>query len=152
MTEAGDEEVEKSAQISSVSRLETRIPPRSERLDQLLVRKGAEALTSGKMVIELLDSDRHHVDSRLVDSQLPELAAKGAFRTAEAHLDEARRLWDSRISPTLTGRRVILAMATELDVGWPLLRSGIIASLVGNWRPVARSGLESTRVVWDMLS
>lgn len=106
-------------------------------------------LRAGEVIAELLDSHPEYLDRRIV---LGEVSDVGPARTAAKHAAEARARWDAAVSPLLTGRRVIIALAMDAGVGWPLLQAGVIASLVGQWRPKARTGLEPDRVVWDLLS
>ncbi len=127
---------------------------RSERSSGSLLRflddhqDGAE-LASGQVVLELLRSHPSYLDERVAPGDIGDW---GSRRTASAHLDEAARLWDADISPVLTTRRVILALAMDPEVGWALLQSGVVASLLGLWRPRARTGRERDHVVWDLLS
>jgi hypothetical protein len=106
-------------------------------------------LPSAKVVLELLTSHPTYLDGRFEPG---DFGARGPRATAAAHLREAARLWDPEISPVLTTRRVILALAMQPDVGWPLLQSGVVASLLGSWQPKVRSGRERGKVVWDLLS
>ena len=106
-------------------------------------------LPSARVVLELLTSHPRYLDGRFEPGDFGD---RGPRATAATHLREAARLWDPDISPVLTTRRVILALAMHPDVGWPLLQSGVVASLLGSWQPRVRSGRERGKVVWDLLS
>lgn len=117
---------------------------------ELVERHGdGRVLPAGQVVAELLDSHPGYLDERIGAG---EIGGAGPARTAAEHAAMARVRWDAAVSPVLTGRRVIVALAMEADVGWLLLQAGVIASLVGQWRPKVRTGPEPDRVVWDLLS
>lgn len=117
---------------------------------ELVQRHGSgRQLPAGQVVAELLDSHPNYLDGRIGAG---EISDAGPERTAAGHVAAARTRWDAAISPVLTGRRVIIALAMDPGVGWPLLQAGVIASLVGQWQPRVRTGKEADLVVWDLLS
>jgi len=122
----------------------------SASVHELVERHGDKPdLRAGEVIAELLDSHPEYLDKRIVPGAIGDV---GPARSAAEHAAVASARWDGAMSPLLTGRRVIIALTMDAGVGWPLLQAGVIASLVEQWRPKARTGLEPDLVVWDLLS
>jgi len=125
-------------------------PVRSSSVEALLRRHDdAEPLTAGAVVKELLEAHRDYLDEGVGPR---DAAAVGPSRTVAEHVDIAERRWDPALAPKLTGRHVVLALAMDEGVGWRLLQSGAIASLLARWRPGKGTAEEPHRLVWDVLS
>jgi hypothetical protein len=65
---------------------------------------------------------------------------------------EAEQCWDGGRLVMFSGRHLLLALAMDAEVGWPLLRSGMIASVLTLWQPGSGTPQEPYRLVWDVLS
>src|SRR6266508_5108258 len=125
-------------------------PVRSSSVEALLRRHDdAEPLTAGAVVKELLEAHPDYLDEGVGPR---DAAAVGPSRTVAEHVDIAARRWDPALAPKLTGRHVVLALAMDEGVGWRLLQSGAIASLLARWRPGKGTAEEPHRLVWDVLS
>ena len=59
----------------------------------------------------------------------------------------AERRWDGGQITKFSGRHLLLALTMDAGAGWPLLRSGIIASVLTRWQPGPQH-----RLMWDLLS
>jgi KAP family P-loop domain len=106
-------------------------------------------LTAGATVAELLVSHSYYVDKEIVWEGLDVL---GPVRTVAEHLDYAEEFWDAARVPTLHSRHVVLALAFDASLGWSLLQSGVVASMLQKWRPESGARDEPYRLVWDMLN
>src|SRR5712691_1141133 len=92
---------------------------RSASVRELVERHGdGRALAAGQVIAELLDSHPGYLDKRISAGQI---GGAGPARTAAEHAAVARTRWDAAVSPLLTGRRMIIALAMDASVGWPLL-------------------------------
>jgi KAP family P-loop domain len=118
----------------------------SRSVRELVERHDGGPLPAGQVIAELLASHPGYLDERLGPG---EIGGLGPARTAAEHAAVAMTRWDPGVSPLLDGRRLIVALAMEAGVGWPLLQAGVIASLTGQWRP---SAPEPDWLVWDLLS
>jgi hypothetical protein len=89
-----------------------------------------------------------------LDVPLPSdtIAGSGPTRTVRDHLTQLRRRWDPALSPVITVVRVVLGLAIDPELGGPLVRAGVVESVVRLWRPRAREGTEPKLLPWDMLS
>jgi hypothetical protein len=122
--------------------------PRSFSVEDLLRQhRTDEPITSGALIDKLLGT---HQPPYLGDGLIPEpVAALGPSRTVAGHVDVAQRRWDGEQIVEFHGRHLLLALAMDAGVGWPLLRSGVIAEILTNWRQPAPA---PRRLVWDLLS
>src|SRR6476660_6301467 len=122
--------------------------PRSVSVEDLLRRRRSDApVTSGALIDELLGTHSYYLGDELTPEPV---AARGPIRTAADHVDVAEGRWDGGQIATISGRHLLLALAMDADVGWPLLRSGMIASILTRWQPDSQR--EPHRLVWDLLS
>jgi hypothetical protein len=118
--------------------------PRSVSVEDLLRRHRSYApVTSGALIDELLGTHSYYLGDELTPEPV---AARGPIRTAADHVDVAEGRWDGGQIAKISGRHLLLALAIDADVGWPLLRSGMIASILTRWQR------EPHRLVWDLLS
>jgi hypothetical protein len=122
---------------------------RTVSVERLLASFDATPVRAGLIVDRLLHGHSKYVDSGIDWSAL---ATAGPLRTAEAHVTVAGAMWDPNRTPILTARHVVLGLALDDDVAWPLLRSGTVASLLERWQPGAGTTEEPHRLVWDLLS
>ena len=124
-------------------------PTRSASVESLLSQyRDKGSVTSGALVEALLGSHGY-----LAEEVTPEpVAALGPNRTAAGHVAEAERRWDGEKLVKFSGRHLLLALAMDAEVGWPLLRSGVIASVLTRWQPGSGTPQEPYRLVWDVLS
>jgi hypothetical protein len=107
-------------------------------------------LTSGAVVQQLFDAHLDYLEKEVVPGiYIPDA---GPRRTVVEHLEVAERRWDPALTPKLTGRHVVLALAMDDGVGWRLLQSGVVASLVARWPQGPGTAKEPRRLVWDVLS
>jgi KAP-like P-loop domain-containing protein len=122
--------------------------PRTSSVEGLLSRYRDEGpVTAGVIVDRLLESHDYYV----ADDVIPEsVAALGPRRTVAEHVDVAQRRWDCGQFAKFRGRHLLLALALDAEVGWPLLRSGVIASILMRWQPGPPK--EGHRLAWDVLS
>src|SRR5258705_13986404 len=108
-------------------------PVRSSSVETLLRRhRDADPITAGAVVKELLEAHPDYLDKGVGPR---DAAAVGPSRTVAEHVNIAERRWDPALAPKLTARHVVLALAMDEGVGWRLLQSGTIASLLARWRP-----------------
>lgn len=125
-------------------------PPRSASVESLLSQYQDKApVSSGTLVEALLGSHGYYVDAGVT---LEPVAALGPNRTTAEHVAEAERRWDGGKLVKFSGRHLLLALAMDAEVGWPLLRSGVIASVLSQWQPGLGTSQEPHRLVWDVLS
>jgi hypothetical protein len=124
-------------------------PRRTPSVQDILRRHQAAPITSGALVEELLKS---HPDYTASEVTSPDVAALGPVRTAAGHVEAAEQRWDSQQIARTSGRHLVLALAMDPDVGWPLLRSGVIHSILTRWRPESGTPEEPRRLAWDVLS
>jgi hypothetical protein len=122
--------------------------PRSFSVENLLREHRTDGpITSGALIDKLLGT---HQPPYLGDELIPEpVAALGPSRTVAGHVDVAQRRWDGEQIVEFHGRHLLLALAMDAGVGWPLLRSGVIAEILTSWRQPAPP---PRRLVWDLLS
>ena len=125
-------------------------PPRSASVESLLSQyRDMGPLSSGALVDALLGSHGYY----LAEEVTPEpVAALGPNQAAVEHVAEAERRWDGGKLVKFSGRHLLLALAMDVEVGWPLLRSGVIASVLTLWQPGSGTPQEPYRLVWDALS
>ncbi len=129
---------------------ERRRPVRSSSVQALLDQhRNSPPLTSGAVVAQLLESHADYVDKEIVWRGLDAL---GPSRTVTEHIDDADEVWDAARVPRLTGRHVVLALAIDAALGWSMLQSGVIASVLQKWRPGRGTSDEPYRLVWDVLN
>jgi len=125
-------------------------PPRSASVEGLLSQyRDKGQVSSGAMVDALLGLHGYYVAEEVTPEPI---AVLGPNRTAAEHVAEAERRWDSGKLVKFSGRHLLLALAMDAGVGWPLLRSGVIASVLTRWQPGSGTPQEPYRVVWDVLS
>jgi hypothetical protein len=107
--------------------------PRSFSVENLLREHRTDGpITSGALIDKLLGT---HQPPYLGDELIPEpVAALGPSRTVAGHVDVAQRRWDGEQIVEFHGRHLLLALAMDAGVGWPLLRSGVIAEIRGTVR------------------
>ena len=106
-------------------------------------------VSAGVLVEALLASHEHYVAEELTPEPV---AALGPNQTAAEHVAGAERRWDAEKLVKFGGRHLLLALAMDAEVGWPLLRSGVIASVLTRWQPGSGTPQEPYRLVWDVLS
>jgi hypothetical protein len=111
-----------------------------------------ESITAGAVVVELLDTHNDYLDKKLARADRDAIVAAGPVRAAPQHVELARGRWDPTLVPVLSGRHVILALAIDADLGWLLLQTGAIASLLDRWQPGQGTPDEPKQVVWDVLA
>src|SRR4029077_19159294 len=121
---------------------------RSPSVEDLLRQYSSDGpVTSGTLIDKLIGTHRYY----LADELVPEpVAARGLSRTVADHVETAQRRWDNGQIVKFSGRHLLLALTMDADVGWPLLRSGMIASILTRWQPDSQR--EPHRLVWDVLS
>jgi hypothetical protein len=120
--------------------------PRSRSVENLLRRHhGDKPVTSGDLVDELLGTHSYYLSEEITPEPV---AGRGPSRTAADQVDLAERRWDGGQITKFSGRHLLLALAMDAGVGWPLLRSGMIVSVLTHWQP----GPPPHRLVWDLLS
>ena len=121
---------------------------RSPSVEDLLRQYSSDGpVTSGTLIDKLIGTHRYY----LADELVPEpVAARGLSRTVADHVETAQRRWDNGQIVKFSGRHLLLALAMDAGVGWPLLRSGMIASILTRWQPDSQR--EPHRLVWDVLS
>jgi len=125
-------------------------PPRSASIESLLSQYRSKGpIPSGALVDALLGSHGYYV-TKEVDPE--PVAALGPHQTAAEHMVEAERRWDGEKLVKFSGRHLLLALAMEPEVGWSLLRSGVIASVLTQWQPGSGMPQEPYRLAWDVLS
>lgn len=125
-------------------------PPRSASVKRLLSQyQDAGSASSGDLVEALLEFHRDYVAKEVTWEPV---AALGPNRAAAEHVAEAERRWDGGKLVEFTGRHLVLALAMDAEVGWPLLRSGVIASVLTQWQSGSGTPQEPYRLVWDVLS
>ena len=125
-------------------------PPLSPSLEGLLSEYRDKGLvSSGALVEALLGPHGYYVAEEVTPEPV---AALGPNRTAAEHVAEAERRWDSGKLVKFSGRHLLLALAMDAEVGWPLLRSGVIASVLTRWQPGSGTPQEPYQLVWDVLS
>jgi hypothetical protein len=125
-------------------------PPRSGSVEVLLSQyQDKGPVSSGALVEALLGSHRYYVTKDVTPEPV---AALGPNKTAAKHVAEAERCWDGGKLVKFSGRHLLLALAMDAEVGWPLLRSGVIASVLTQWQPGSGTPQEPYRLVWDVLS
>lgn len=114
---------------------------------------GIGPVVAGEVIAHLL-RDHDYVERALLQEVLSaqRFPTLGPQRTAEEHVAVAAEVWDPAAAPAITGRHVILGLALDPDVGWELLRWGIIGSLLDRWRPGRGTPEEPYRLVWDVLT
>lgn len=130
-------------------------PTWSSTVQRLVDEQAEESLTAAELVLRILAARPGYLRSAQPSGFDPadeRVAGTGPRRTVLEHLEEARKRWDEEVSPLLTGRRVVLGMAMDPGVGWLLLRTGVVVSLLDGWQPRSRSTQEPELLVWDMLS
>lgn len=124
---------------------EEAFPARSPSVEDLLRRHRTDGLvTAGVLIDELFGTHPYYLGDKLTPESV---AARGPSRTAADHVEVAERRWDGGQIAKFHGRHLLLALVMDLDVGWPLLRSGAIASILTRWQPGPPD-----RLVWDLLS
>jgi hypothetical protein len=124
--------------------------PHSASVDGLLSQyRDKGPVSAGVLVETLLSLHGQYVAEEVTPDPV---AALGSKRTAAQHIADAERRWDGAKLVTFSGRHVLLALAMDADVGWSLLRSGVIASVLARWRPGSGTPQEPYRLVWDVLS
>ena len=74
------------------------------------------------------------------------LADAGPVRPVDDHLETVRLRWSPDRVPTLDSAHLLLGLALDDGVGWPLLRSGVVDALVAGWQA------ERDSPAWDCLS
>jgi hypothetical protein len=119
---------------------------RSGSVAGLLRRTGSDGpVTSGVLIDELLGT---HRDEYLgYEFTRESVGARGPSRTVADHVEVAERCWDGgQITKFHTGH-LVLALAIDPDVGWPMLRSGTIATILARWQPGPPD-----KLAWDLLS
>lgn len=130
--------------------------PRSASVESLLSQYRSKGpVSSGALVEALLGSHRYYVAEEVTPepvTALGNVAALGNNETAAKHVAEAERRWDGGKLVEFSGRHLLLALAMDAEVGWPLLRSGVIASVLTRWQPGSGTPQEPHRLVWDVLS
>ena len=104
----------------------------------------AGPVTAGALIDKLLETHDYYLGKGLTPESV---AAHGPSRTFAEHLEVAERHWDGGQIIEFHGRHLLLALAMNPDVGWPLLRSGMIASILTRWQPGPPD-----KLVWDVLS
>ena len=125
-------------------------PPRSASVEGLLSQyRDKGPVSSGALVEALLGSHGSYVAEEVTPESV---VALGPNQTAAAHVAEAERRWDGGKLVRFSGRHLLLALAMDAEVGWPLLRSGVIASVLTRWQPGSGTPQEPYRLVWDVLS
>ena len=111
--------------------------------------ESAGPIRSGALIQELLGSHPGYLASEVTP---PAVAALGPGRTAAEHAEAAERRWDGERITKFGGRHLVLALAMDADVGWPLLRSGVIHSILTRWQPGSGTPREPHPLAWDVLS
>jgi hypothetical protein len=102
-------------------------------------------VTAGALIDKLLETHDYYLGKGLTPESV---AARGPSRTFAEHVEVAERRWDGGQIIEFHGRHLLLALAMDPDVGWPLLRSGTIASILTHrWQPGPPD-----KLVWDVLS
>jgi len=125
-------------------------PPRSASVESLLSQYRDEGpISSGALVEALLGSHGYYVAKEVTPEPV---ATLGPSQTAAEHVAEAERCWDGGKLVKFSGRHLLLALALDAEAGWPLLRSGVIASVLTLWQPGSATPQEPYRLVWDVLS
>ena len=125
-------------------------PPRSASVESLLSQYRDEGpISSGALVEALLGSHGYYVAKEVTPEPV---ATLGPNQTAAEHVAEAERCWDGGKLVKFSGRHLLLALALDAEAGWPLLRSGVIASVLTLWQPGSATPQEPYRLVWDVLS
>ncbi len=111
-------------------------------------------VVAGEVVSYLLRRHGDYLDEPLQREDVSggALTRVGPLRPAEEHLRVVAECWDPDRTPVLSGRHVVLGLALYAEVGWALLTSGVIGSLLGRWRPGLGTPEEPHRLVWDVLS
>ena len=139
-----------SAEAVSPPASEEVLPPRSASVEGLLSQyRDKGPVSSGALVEALLASHGYY----LAEEVTPEpVATLGPNQTAAEHVAEAERRWDGGKLVKFSGRHLLLALAMNAEVGWPLLRSGVIASVLTQWQPGSGTPQQPYRLVWDVLS
>ncbi len=126
------------------------LPPRSASVEGLLSQyQNKGPVSSGALVEALLGSHGYYVAEEVTPEPV---AALGPNQTAAKHVAEAEQRWDGGKLIKFSGRHLLLALAMDAEVGWPLLRSGVIASVLMRWQPGPGAPQEPYRLVWDVLS
>ena len=126
------------------------VPPRSASIEGLLRQYRDKGLVSSGVLVEaLLGAHEYYVAEKVTPEPT---AALGLHKTAAEHVAEAERCWDGGKLAKFSGRHLLLALAMDAEVGWPLLRSGVIASVLTLWQPGSGTAQEPYRLVWDVLS
>ncbi|MGY4772843.1 P-loop NTPase fold protein (plasmid) [Kribbella sp. CWNU-51] len=105
-------------------------------------------ITAGAVVGDLLRSHRY-VAPGIDTGQFDEL---GEEKNIAAHLEDAKAVWNPELVPRLTGRHLVLAFALDPVLGFKLVESGAVASLLSDWTPGRGSADEPYRLVWDILT
>ena len=124
--------------------------PHSASVDGLLSQyRDKGPVYAGALAETLLSSHGHYVAEEIAPDPV---AALGSKQTAAQHVAEAELRWDGGKLRKFSGRHLLLALAMDADVGWPLLRSGVIASVLERWQPGSGTPQEPYRLVWDVLS
>jgi KAP family P-loop domain len=116
--------------------------------------RDAGPVAAGDVVAYLLRTHRDYIDEQLRDADpaSSRLAGVGPRRDPEEHLATISACLDDRAVPIITGRHAILGLALNPAVGWPLVQSGVVASLLSRWRPGQGTSAEPYRLMWDVLS
>jgi hypothetical protein len=130
-----------------------RAATRTESIQGLLERhRDGESVTAGAVVAELLDRHDDYIHEKIEKIDWDAIAAAGPVRTVAEHVEVAERRWDPARAPVLSGRHVLLALAIDADLGWLLLQSGVVASVLDWWQPGLGTPEEPKRLVWDVLA
>jgi hypothetical protein len=107
------------------------------------------AFISGVLVGELLRSHPGYVERAVDRDKFDQL---GEQSDIAGHVEAAKAVWDPELVPVLTGRHVVLALALDPGLGFALVESGAIASLLRTWQPGQGTDEEPYRLVWDVLT
>ena len=111
--------------------------------------QSASVLPAGAVVGELLRSHRDYIEPAIDRDKFDRL---GEQRDIAGHLATAKAVWDPDLVPVLSGRHVVLALALDPELGYALVESGVIASLLRDWKPGLGTDQEPHRLVWDILT
>src|SRR4051812_48313634 len=106
-------------------------------------------LSAGAVVAEVLQAHPNYLDERL---GWGDLEHAGELLAATAHVAGAASFWDPATTSVLRGRHVVLGLALDPEIGWPLLQSGVVHNLIALWQPIRRQHAEPDLVIWDLLS
>ena len=115
---------------------------------------GQGPVAAGQLVKALFETHSYYVSEGIGDLARSDdqLASLGPVRIVEEHLAAVRFSWDEKRVPVMRGRYVILGLALDPDVGWHLLKNGIVGSLLTGWQPGNGTAEEPYAVAWDLLS